>query len=119
MADTRGVRLCSEAMTAHTENPGGLRPSQGRRSRNWRSRSVAVLSVLGALGAAGTVATVQSPEAHAIICVGIGRVIGISDCFGGGYAMHNHMPPPSDYAPLPQDYAPAPAATTTTPPPAP
>lgn len=76
-----------------------------------------MLSVLVALGAAGTVATIQSPEAHAIICVGIGRVIGVSDCFGGGHAMHNHMPPPSDYAPLPQDYAPP--TTTAAPPPAP
>ncbi|MGB5794415.1 MAG: hypothetical protein WBH51_01300 [Mycolicibacter algericus] len=82
---------------------------------------MAVLSVLAALGAFGTVSIIQSPEAQAVICVGIGRVIGISDCFVGGYAMHNHMPPPSDYAPLPQDYAPAPPppTTTTTPPPAP
>jgi len=78
---------------------------------------VAVLAVLAAIGAGGTVATVQSPEAHAVICVGIGRVIGISDCFSPNHAMHNHMPPPSDYAPLPQDYPPAPTATT--PPPAP
>src|SRR5699024_7528181 len=63
------MRLCSGAMTAHTENPCGPRPPKGRRARNRRSRSVAVLSVMVALGAAGTVATVQSPEAHAIICV--------------------------------------------------
>jgi hypothetical protein len=86
---------------------------------------MAVLSVLAAVITAQIVAV--TPTAQAIICVGIGRVIGISDCFGGGYALQNHAPPPSDYAPLPQDYAPTTpppppddsTATTTSPPPAP
>lgn len=87
----------------------------------WRRRSAAVVSVLAAIAAAETVAIVHPPEAQAIICVGIGRVIGISDCFGGGYAMHDHAPPPSDYAPLPQDYSPPPPPppSTTSPTPAP
>lgn len=77
---------------------------------------VGVISALAVLGAAEAVTMVQPPRAQAIICVGIGRIIGISDCFGGGYG---HFPPPYGYAPLPEDYPPAPATTTTTPPPAP
>ena len=86
---------------------------------NRRSWFAAVLAAPLAIATAGVVAVVAPPPAQAIICVGIGRVIGISDCFGGGYALQDHAPPPSDYAPLPQDYSTPPPTTSTTPSPTP
>lgn len=83
---------------------------------NRRSWIVGVAAVLGVFGAAEAATVIRPPaEAQATICVGIGRIIGISDCFGG---MRDYAPIPRDYyAPPPPPPPPAPATTTAPPPP--